>query len=119
MYWYAVAAGFIAGEWLGGLARAISQAAQGLGATTGLQWDVQTLTIGADAIEEIFLPFRQAHENSAAISATLCYYLDLRVSCAASAASRSGNSRPIRSISVSHPPNCLTNIEQGIRLGIS
>jgi hypothetical protein len=77
MYWYAVAAGFIAGEWLGGLARAISQAAQGLGATTGLQWDVQTLTIGADAIEEIFLPFRQ---KFCSLSATIRYRLDLGVS---------------------------------------
>jgi hypothetical protein len=53
--------GFTAGEGLGGLGGALSQAAQGLGATTGLQWDVQTLTTGADAIEEI--PFRQARRN--------------------------------------------------------
>ena len=37
------------------------KAAQGLEATTGLQWDVQTLTIGADAIEEIsFRLYRHA-----------------------------------------------------------
>ena len=74
------------------------KAAQGLEATTGLQWDVQTLTIGGDAIEEIFLPFIQARGNSAAISVTLCYYLDLGISCAAGAASWQRKHRPIRSI---------------------
>jgi hypothetical protein len=57
----------------------LSHKLRGLEATTGLQWDVQTLTIGADAIGEIFLPFRQARGNSAAISAMLCYYVDLGV----------------------------------------
>src|SRR5436309_11016180 len=57
----------------------LSHRLRGLEATTGLQWDVQTLTIGADAIGEIFLLFRQARGNSAAISATLCYYVELGV----------------------------------------
>lgn len=78
------------------------------GATTRRQWDDQTLTIGAYAIEEIFLPFRQAHGNSAAISTMLWYHL--RIPCAADAGIQAtGNPRP-DPLHINHPPKLLRQI---------
>lgn len=89
MYQYTVTAGFTVGNGWENSPELSHTLREGLGATTRRQWDDQTLIIGAYAIEEIFLPFRQAHGNSAAISAMLWYYLaDIQAT---------GNPRPIRS----------------------